>query len=94
MCNTRDLAWDYVKTNWAKVEPQLTTFSGGYLVENTGSFCSAEARDEVEKFFAEHKVPSSSVGLRHAVDSINGCLEFRKLQQENFRHWLATEGKS
>jgi aminopeptidase N/puromycin-sensitive aminopeptidase len=67
---------------------------GGFFVESTGVFCSTEARDDVEKFFAEHKIPSSSVSLKHAVDSINGCVEFRKLQQENFRRWLATEGKS
>jgi aminopeptidase N len=92
--HTRDLAWDYIKTNWGRVEPQLTTARGGDFVESTGVFCSADARDDVEKFFADHKVPSSSVGLTHAVDSINGCIEFRKLQQENLRHWLATEGKS
>jgi len=90
--STRDLAWNYIKTNWDKVQSQLTTAMGGGLVESTGGFCSAEARDDVRKFFAEHKVPSSSVGLAHAVDSINGCIEFRKLQQSNFRRWLATEG--
>ena len=91
---TRDLTWNYIKANWDRVQPQLTTAMGGYLVESTGGFCTAEERADVQKFFAEHKVSSSSVSLTHAVDRMNGCIEFRKLQQENLREWLAAKGKS
>jgi hypothetical protein len=64
------------------------------LVESSGSFCSAEGRDEVKAFFAEHKVPDSSVGLQRAVDRINACAEFRQLQEGNLQQWLAGQGKS
>jgi aminopeptidase N/puromycin-sensitive aminopeptidase len=90
--STRDQAWKYVVTNWDKVQAQLTTGSGADVVESAASFCSAQARDEVEKFFAGHKVASSSVSLKHAIERINGCIELRKLQEPNLKHWLAAQG--
>ncbi len=86
---TRDLAWSYVQQNWDKVQAQFTTFMGADLVESTGSFCSADARVDIQKFFADHKVADSSVSMRHALDRINACIEFRQLQESNLRHWLA-----
>ena len=85
---TRDQAWDYMKSNWDKVQAQLTTSTGGYLVSYTGYFCSPEARDDVKSFFMSHKVPASDVSLRHAIEHINGCIEFRSLQEQNLKSWL------
>ncbi len=92
--STRELTWNYVKANWDKVQAQFTTFMGALLIESTSSFCSADGRDDVQKFFSEHKVPSSSVSLTHATDRINGCIELRKLQQPNLQQWLAAQPKS
>jgi aminopeptidase N len=89
--STRDQTWNYVTTNWDKVQAQFTTESGAYVVDSTASFCSAEARDDVQKFFAEHKVASSSVSLKHAIERINGCIELRKLQEANLQRWLAAQ---
>jgi aminopeptidase N/puromycin-sensitive aminopeptidase len=92
--STRDQAWNYVVTNWDKVQAQFTTGSGAGVVESAASFCTVEARDDVQKFFAEHKVASSSVSLKHAIERINGCIELRKLQEPNLQHWLAAQTKS
>jgi aminopeptidase N len=89
--STRDQTWNYVTINWDKVQAQFTTFNGAYVVDSTASFCSEEARDDVQKFFAEHKVASSSVSLKHAIERINGCIELRQLQEANLRNWLATQ---
>ena len=61
------------------------------MVSSTGSFCSVDARDQVKSFFAAHKVPASSVALKHALEHIDGCIEFRWLQQPNLKHWLAAQ---
>ena len=87
---TRDQTWTYIKQNWDKVQSQLTTVGGGAIIEATSGFCTTEARDDVQRFFAEHKVAASNVSLTHAVDRINGCIEFRKLQEPNLEKWLAT----
>jgi aminopeptidase N/puromycin-sensitive aminopeptidase len=88
---TRDQDWQYIKTNWDKVQAQLTTEMGGYLVGSAGSFCSAEARSDVQTFFSSHKVAASGVALKHALEHIDGCIEFRSLQQASFKEWLAAQ---
>jgi aminopeptidase N/puromycin-sensitive aminopeptidase len=90
---TRDQAWKYIQDNWEKVQTQLTPEMGGFLVRSTGSFCSADARASVEKFFAAHKVPSADQALRHAIESIDGCIELRKLQEPKLKQWLAAQPK-
>jgi aminopeptidase N len=87
---TRDLAWRYIKSHWTQVQAQFTAGSGGYVVAATGSFCSAEARDDVERFFAEHPVPNSSISLRTAKEKIEDCIELRTLQQPKLEQWLGT----
>jgi aminopeptidase N/puromycin-sensitive aminopeptidase len=66
---------------------------GGFLVRSTGSFCSADARASVEKFFAAHKVPSADQAFKHALESIDGCIELRKLQEPKLKQWLAAQPK-
>jgi len=90
---TRDLAWQYIKSNWEKVQAQLTTAMGGNLVGSTGSFCSADAHKDVEQFFATHKVPSSDRALKHAIERIDACVELRTLQEPNLKSWLATQAR-
>jgi aminopeptidase N len=85
---TRDVAWEYMKANWSKVHAQLTTSLGAYLVAYTGYFCSPAARDDVQQFFATHEVAAADVSLRHALQQINGCIDFRAQQGRNLEHWL------
>jgi aminopeptidase N/puromycin-sensitive aminopeptidase len=88
---TRDQTWNYVKSHWDGVKAQLTTESGSYIVGATGSFCSADMRDDVQDFFAAHKVAASGRALNHAVERINGCIEFRHLQEPHLNKWLAAQ---
>jgi len=90
---TRDLAWKYIQANWDKVQAQLTTEMGGVLVSAAGSFCSAAGRDDVKQFFSTHKVAASDLALKHAIEHIDGCTEFRALQEPNLKQWLATQPK-
>jgi aminopeptidase N len=83
--------WQFIKSHWNQVHAQLTTDSGSDLVAGTGSFCSTKAHDDVEKFFAEHKVDSASVALKHALEHINECIELRRLQEPNLKSWIAAQ---
>ncbi|MBV8631636.1 MAG: ERAP1-like C-terminal domain-containing protein, partial [Silvibacterium sp.] len=89
--DTRDLAWNFIRENWDKVQAQLTTSMGGFLVSGTGAFCSAEKRDEVVNFFTTHKVPASERALTRAKDQINECIELRSLQEPNLKAWIASQ---
>ncbi|QNI32802.1 M1 family metallopeptidase [Alloacidobacterium dinghuense] len=88
---TRDQAWQYIQQNWDKVQAQLTTAMGGYLVSGTGNFCSAEARDQVVSFFDTHKVPASEHALARAKNQINDCIELRAAQQPKLREWIPAQ---
>jgi aminopeptidase N len=90
---SRELAWNYIKSHWDTVKAQLTTTMGGYLVSASGSFCSADMREDVQTFFDSHKVAASGRALNHAVERINGCIEFRHLQEPNLQKWLSAQAK-
>ena len=90
---TRDLTWKYIQANWDKVNAQLTTAMGGYLVNSTGAFCSTDAREDVKQFFSTHKVASSDMSLKHAIERIDGCIELRTLQEPKLKEWIAGQGK-
>jgi aminopeptidase N/puromycin-sensitive aminopeptidase len=89
----RDQAWKYIKANWDKVQAQFTTEMGSYMVNSTGAFCTAADRDDVQSFFAAHKVAASDLTLKHAIERINGCIELRNLQENNLNQWLAAQPK-
>jgi aminopeptidase N/puromycin-sensitive aminopeptidase len=89
--DSRDAAWSYMKNNWTNVSGQLTTGLGERLVTATGSFCSADARDDVKSFFASHTVAASSASLKHALERIDECIEFRTLQEPQLKNWLAAQ---
>jgi aminopeptidase N/puromycin-sensitive aminopeptidase len=94
VAETRDLAWKYIQKDWDKVQAQFTTEMGAMLVSSTGSFCSADARDDVRNFFSAHKVPSSNVALNHAIEHIDGCIELRTLQESKLKQWIAAQPPS
>jgi aminopeptidase N/puromycin-sensitive aminopeptidase len=89
----REQAWKYIQNNWEKVQAQFTTEMGAELVNSTGNFCTAEGRASVEQFFATHKVASSDKSLKHALESIDGCVELRALQEPNLKKWLGAQPK-
>ena len=90
----RELAWNFIRTHWDEVKKEFTPEMGNALVGAAGSFCSASARDQVESFFATHKVPDTDQELKHSIERINGCIELRALQEPQLKSWLATRSES
>jgi len=73
------------------VHAQMTTMMGGYLVQSTGSFCSAEKAQEVQTFFASHPVAAAQRAMQRASDSIHDCTVLRATQQPKLTEWLAQQ---
>ena len=88
---TREQTWQYMQQNWDKIQAQLTTFSGAGVVQATGSFCSAEKRDEVQSFFKAHPVKAAERALKASSESINNCIELHQAQSANLKSWLAIQ---
>ncbi|HEY6271462.1 MAG TPA: M1 family metallopeptidase [Terriglobales bacterium] len=82
------VAWEWVKAHWADVEKKITMSSGEEIVVATRHFCDAGSRDDVRKFFGEHKVVSAERGLRQAVEDIDSCIGYHDRQQGNLAAWL------
>jgi aminopeptidase N/puromycin-sensitive aminopeptidase len=88
---TRELAWQLVQQNWEKVNAQMTTMMGAYLVGGSGSFCSADKRDEVVSFYTTHKVHAAERALVRAGNQINDCIELRASQEPKLQEWIAAQ---
>lgn len=86
--STREVAWPFIKENWAAISKQFTTWSGSSVVRSTGSFCSDAAKQDIQKFFAEHPVNASERALKQAMEQIDGCMAFQAAQSDNLHLWL------
>ena len=85
---SQSIAWEWIKAHWPDVEKKLTTQNGAAIVYAARSFCTADAREDVQHFFSEHKVASSDRTLRQSVERINSCISYRERQQSNLAVWL------
>src|SRR6266700_3174837 len=86
--DNQTVAWTWVKAHWPEVEKKITMSSGLDIIGATRNFCDAESRDDVQKFFAEHRVPSAERALKLATERINSCIHYRDHQQSNMAVWL------
>jgi aminopeptidase N/puromycin-sensitive aminopeptidase len=93
LSETREQAWKYIQSHWDQVQAQVSPQMLTRVVGATGSFCSEANRDEVKSFFSTHKVPAADISLKHAIEHIDGCIEFRTLQEPNLKQWLAAQPK-
>jgi len=84
----RQVAWDFVRQHWAEVEAKLSNYSTSGIVGSAGVFCDDAKRDEVQKFFGEHKVPASDRTLKLTLESISTCSDIRTRQQPQLQSWL------
>jgi len=87
----RTQTWEFIQSHWDKVQAQFTANMGAALVESTEAFCSSADRENVQGFFTAHKVAAADVSLRHALESIDGCVELRRLQEPELKTWLAAQ---
>ncbi len=84
----QSVAWDWVKTHWAAVEKKTTMSSGPGIINATRNFCSVEMRDDVQNFFAGHKVPAAERTLKQSYEDISTCAKTRGHLQSDLSTWL------
>ena len=92
---TQDLAWEFVEQHWAAIERKATESSGTRIVEAAGAFCTAERRDEVASFFAEHRWRGRSGRWRSRLTvstTASNCV--RRRSRSCGRGWTASWGAS
>jgi hypothetical protein len=58
------------------------------VVGATGVFCDAGAREDVRRFFDEHRIPSADRALSRALESIDACVALRDRSAAGLREFL------
>ena len=86
------LAWDFVLAHWDSVQKAGGPFASADIVAATGSFCDAQARDQVEQFFAAHKIEAAERTYRQSMERISDCIALKSEQQPQLASWLGKQG--
>ncbi len=87
----RPRAWAFLKQHWTELEPKITISLGDIsLIRSLAPFCDAETRDDIQTFFAAHKLPTATRTLDQTLERINNCIDLRDKQTPTLTEWLAT----
>ena len=86
----RDLAWDYIKDNWAEFDKRYG--AGGFammrLVSITGGFATPEARRDVEEFFQRNPVPSATRTIQQSLERIDLNVRWLDRNRDDLARWF------
>jgi aminopeptidase N len=84
----RDLAWVYFKSHWAEIEKKVGASLGFGCGGLAASFCSEQAKQDVQQWFAQHSDPGEPRALRQGLERLDTCLRIRNTQGPNLASWL------
>ncbi len=86
----RKLAWDYLKTNWDKINAQYNI--GGHLLEYFvapfSRFSTIEKAREIEEFFKKNPAPSIKRTINQVLERIYSNDAWVKRDKRNIEKWL------
>jgi len=88
---SRESAWKYLKEHWGDLAEKVTSFGGAGAVSALGNSCSAEMRDDVKQFFANHPAPGAQRAVQQSIERIDGCTDFQRRQAGSFQNWLRSQ---
>jgi alanyl aminopeptidase len=89
---SRQIAWDFVKTNFDAIVGKMPREMTGILPEFGNSFCSEAHRKDVETFFRGRieRLPGGPRNLAQTLEQIDLCNASRAAQEPSVRGFLAT----
>jgi aminopeptidase N len=88
------VAWNFVRDHWTDIEKVGGGFTSGEVVNATSVICDAGMRDEVQDFFATHKVPTAERTLKQSLERMNYCVDLKSHQTPRLASWLEHQGSS
>jgi aminopeptidase N len=92
---TREIAWTYFKSHWPQIQKKLgSTLAGFGFASMASGFCSEQAKQDVQQWFAQHPDPGGPRALRQASERIDACVRVRNLQGPTLAGWLQHQGST
>ena len=88
----QQLAWNFVRSHWEKIQNLGGAFAGSAIADATGSFCDVGMRDEVKDFFTAHHEPASERTLKQSVERMDYCVDLKAQQGGPLAAWLQHSG--
>ena len=84
----------FITQHWSEIEPKVTiAFGDVTLVASLGTFCDANARNDIRTFFTTHALPSASRTLDETIERIDRCIELRRTQTARVAEWLDSHSR-
>ena len=84
----KQAAWDFIRAHWAAVEERLPPFMRRRIIAATGNLATAEARQEVAAFFADHPVEAAERTLQQTLEQLDLLVAFRDRAAPQLKAWL------
>jgi len=86
----RALTWQAIKDRWQELERRLGVFQGiPAIVGSTRSFCDPAARQDVARFFGEHKISAAARSLRQSLENIDTCIALKSRADAGLSQFLS-----
>ncbi len=85
---TRDLTWAYFKSHWPEIQKKAGAAVGFGFGGLASSFCSEQAKQDVQQWFAQHPDPGGPRALRQGLERLDTCVRIRHTQGPNLASWL------
>jgi puromycin-sensitive aminopeptidase len=86
----RLLTWQAIKDRWHELERRLGVFQGiPAIVGSTRLFCNPAARQDVARFFDEHKISAAARSLRRSLENIDACIALKSRADAGLSQFLS-----
>src|SRR5262249_3825368 len=86
-------AWEFLKSHWGDLQSPLGFFQGVPSVAGaTRNFCDQSTRDDVQRFFENHRSRAIDRAVRQSLETIDRCIALKKDHAGNLSAFLQSSG--
>jgi aminopeptidase N len=83
--------WAHLKNNWETVERSFGIFQGiPTVVGSIRHFCDVASKNDVDRFFSEHRVAGIDRTLQQSLEAVERCTATKSAQAGNLAAFLRT----
>jgi aminopeptidase N len=93
--DTQTVTWEFIQNRWPDIEKKSTAgIVGGPMAYAAAAFCDAKSKQEVQQFFADHKLQVPDRVMRQSMERLDQCIQLKEQQGQNLASWLKRQGSA